>query len=168
MKTGTKSLLWGYHQVFLHPLFVAAGWTKLYGFPLDPRLWVAFVVHDWGYWGKPNMDGKEGTLHPFTGARIAGDLFDPSWESFGPWYKFCLFHSRSICKQFVNQPLSKLGYADKQAFLFYPQWLMRLLFAFSGEGREYLIDAGLADWAAWYEMAASKNSKTVAKSGLPD
>jgi hypothetical protein len=76
MKVGTKSVLYGAHCFLLHPWFVAAGWRRLYGFPWDPRLWVAFFVHDLGYWGKPNMDGPEGELHPFLGAKIMGRLFD--------------------------------------------------------------------------------------------
>ncbi len=76
MKIGTKSVLFGAHAFFLHPWFVAAAWWRLYGFPFDPRLWVAFFVHDIGYLGKPNMDGLEGESHPEIGARIMGALFD--------------------------------------------------------------------------------------------
>lgn len=76
MKVGTKSVLFGAHCFFIHPLFVAAAWTKLYGFPTDPRLWVAFYVHDLGYWGKPNMDGPEGEAHVELGASIMHRLFD--------------------------------------------------------------------------------------------
>lgn len=70
MKIGTKSVLFGAHCFFLHPFFVAAAWWKLYGFPWQPWLWLAFFVHDIGYLGKPNMDGPEGEQHPWTGARI--------------------------------------------------------------------------------------------------
>lgn len=70
MKVGTKSVLFGAHCFLLHPWFVARAWWKLYGFPFDPRLWVAFFVHDLGYWGKPNMDGPEGEEHPRLGAAI--------------------------------------------------------------------------------------------------
>lgn len=76
MNIGTKSVLFGAHQFLIHPLFVALAWWRLYGFPWDPRLWVAFFVHDLGYWGKPNMDGEEGEQHPMLGARIMGWLFD--------------------------------------------------------------------------------------------
>jgi len=76
MKIGTKSVLFGAHQFLIHPLFVALAWWQLYGFPWDPRLWVAFFVHDLGYLGKPNMDGPEGESHPWLGARIMGLLFD--------------------------------------------------------------------------------------------
>lgn len=70
MEIGTKSILFGAHQFILHPIFVFIAWWKLYGFPWDLRLWVAFIVHDWGYWGKLNMDGKEGEKYVELGAKI--------------------------------------------------------------------------------------------------
>jgi hypothetical protein len=75
MKIGTKSILFGAHCFLLHPWFVLIAWIKLYGFPLDPRLWLAFFVHDLGYLGKPNMDGPEGETHVELGAKIMS-LFD--------------------------------------------------------------------------------------------
>lgn len=82
MKVGTKSILFGAHCFFLHPIFVAIAYTKLYGFPFDPRLWIAFFVHDLGYWGKPNMDGPEGETHVELGAKIM-HIFDG--------YDYCFF-----------------------------------------------------------------------------
>lgn len=79
MKIGTKSILFGAHMWCIHPWFVALAWWKLYGFPKDIRLWVAFFVHDLGYWGKPNMDGPEGEEHVWLGAIIMHRLFD-KWE----------------------------------------------------------------------------------------
>lgn len=79
MKIGTKSVLFGAHCFFLHPFFVALAWWKLYGFPYDPRLWVAFIVHDLGYLGKPNMDGPEGETHVEFGAKIMS-VFDLKYE----------------------------------------------------------------------------------------
>ena len=79
MKLGTKSVLFGVHCFFLHPWFVAVAWWKLYGFPWDPHLWVAFAVHDLGYLGKPNMDGMEGETHVELGARIMAFLFGNAW-----------------------------------------------------------------------------------------
>ncbi len=70
MRIGTRSLLFGVHQFAIHPWFVAWGWWRLYGFPWDPRLWIAFVIHDWGYWGKPNMDEAEGETHPDFAALV--------------------------------------------------------------------------------------------------
>ena len=58
MNIGTKSVLFGAHQFLIHPWFVAWGWWTLYGFPWDPRLWVAFVVHDLGYIGKKSAGSK--------------------------------------------------------------------------------------------------------------
>ena len=90
MKIGTRSLLYGAHAFWLHPFFVWLAWVKLYGFPWDPRLYFAFVVHDWGYWGKPNLDGPEGESHPILGARIMARLFASGRSS----PKFC--HSPSV------------------------------------------------------------------------
>lgn len=131
MKVGTKSLLFGVHQVFLHPWFVAFSWWKLYGFPWDPRLWVAFFVHDLGYWGKPNMDGPEGEQHPRLGARIMYLLFDHEWSD------FCLFHSRFFSRHFGEEP-SRLCYADKMAIVVTPWWIYLPLARLSGELDEYM------------------------------
>lgn len=76
MKLGTKSLLYGAHCFFIHPWFVLIAWIKLYGFPFDPRIWIAIFVHDFGYWGKPDMDGPRGKTHPLLGAHIMHTLFD--------------------------------------------------------------------------------------------
>jgi hypothetical protein len=157
---GTKSVLFGAHQFLIHPWFVAAGWWKLYGFPVDPRLWVAFFVHDLGYIGKPNMDGDEGEAHVFGGAQIMGTLFDfrdrwrASWFAltvgrllawiFGTrapgdltWYCFSFYHSRFMSKRYgVN--VSPLCYADKLAIVLTPAWLYLPLTRRTGELEEYM------------------------------
>jgi len=131
MKIGTKSVLYGAHCFFIHPWFVALGWWKLYGFPLSPWLWVCFFVHDLGYWGKPNMDGKEGEEHPRWAADLMWDLtYDMKW------YWMCLHHSRYLAKS-QNLPPSKLCYADKMAFVITPGWLYKLSVWLTGEWREY-------------------------------
>lgn len=33
MKVGTKSVLFGAHCFFIHPVFVAIAWIKLFGWP---------------------------------------------------------------------------------------------------------------------------------------
>jgi len=148
MKIGTRSLLFGAHQFALHPWFVAVAWWKLYGFPWDPRLWVAFFVHDIGYLGKPNMDGPEGETHPELGARIMGWLFGSAW------YEFTLLHSRFYAKALGRQ-FSRLCVADKLAIVLDPWWLYLPRVILSGEVREYTrgeggrtpIDAGgLRGW----------------------
>jgi hypothetical protein len=129
MTKGTKSILFGYHQFLLHPLLVAAGWTIHYGFPLDPRLWIAFFVHDLGYLGKKNMDDEEGETHPILGAKIMS-IFGSDWHD------LVLYHSRYYSKRF-QKPTSKLCVADKHAYLLYPNILIWSLNKLSGEGKEY-------------------------------
>lgn len=137
MRVGTKSLLFGAHQVVTHPLFLALAWWRLYGFPADPRLWVAFVVHDWGYWGLPNMDGAEGQTHPELGGRIMARLFGQDWGD------FTRLHSRHYAKLEGREP-SPLCAADKLVLLLTPSWLYLPAVRATGEVEEYL-----ALYAAW-------------------
>lgn len=130
MRIGTKSVLFGAHCFFLHPWFVALAWWRLYGFPSDPRLWVAFFVHDIGYLGKPNMDGEEGETHPILGAKIM-EVFG------GKWVGFCLYHSRFFAKKYGEKP-SPLCMADKMATCMTPWWLYLPLVNLTGEIREYM------------------------------
>lgn len=163
MKIGTKSVLFGAHCFLLHPWFVAAAWWKLYGFPWDPRLWVAFFVHDLGYLGKPNMDGEEGERHPEWGAKLMTRLFDhspgygqrwaggeafewrccfPDWNSrddylLGPWGQLVLFHSRFYAKR-NEARFSRLCVADKLAIVLTPAWLYLPMVRATGEIDEYM------------------------------
>jgi hypothetical protein len=130
MPIGTRSLLFGAHQFAIHPWFVAAAWWHLYGFPWDPRLWVAFFVHDLGYWGKPNLDGPEGETHPELGARLMGRLFGPEWHD------FCLLHSRFYSKR-LGRPFSRLCVADKLAIALTWLWLYIPMTRLTGELAEY-------------------------------
>jgi hypothetical protein len=134
MNIGTKSILFGAHQFLIHPWFVAAAWWKLYGFPFDPRLWVAFFVHDLGYFGKPNMDGPEGERHVEFGAVVMHGLFD--WRG-TRWRDFCLYHSRFYAKR-DSAPCSRLCVADKLAIVLTPAWLYLPLARMSGEVHEYM------------------------------
>lgn len=144
MKIGTKSVLFGAHQFLIHPWFVAWGWWTLYGFPFDPRIWVAFFVHDLGYIGKPNMDGAEGELHPRLGARLMALLFDWTDRTFrfsdggpiGHWGLFALLHSRYYAKSLRHQP-SRLCMADKLAIALTPAWLYLPMVRATGEIHEY-------------------------------
>lgn len=158
MKIGTKSVLFGAHCFFLHPLFVAWAWWKLYGFPVDPRLWVAFCVHDIGYFGKSNMDGEEGERHPWFGAKLLSWLFDTARDVAFPsicgrtigqlfrwmfgkpdfnWYCFCLYHSRFLAKKY-QVGYSRLCVADKLAIVLTPRWLYLPMVNLTGEIREYM------------------------------
>ena len=154
MKIGTKSLLFGVHQFAIHPWFVAWAWWRLYGFPFDPRLWVAFFVHDLGYWGKPNLDGPEGERHPEFGARVMS-IFDrrsrfgvcPRHRArngkrlFSSWSDFCLYHSRFLAKQ-AGMPFSRLCVADKLAIALTPAWLYLPMARLSGELGKYMRGKG--------------------------
>jgi hypothetical protein len=151
LNMGTRSILYGAHAFWFHPFVVAAAWWKTYGFPFDPRLWVAFFVHDLGYIGCPNMDGPEGERHPEFGASIMHCLFDSYKENYGDpyvrrwrrltkWHDFSLYHSRTYAK-LHGAEVSKLCYADKLAFTVQPKWLYLLLVRLTGEYEEYLGNA---------------------------
>lgn len=159
MTVGTKSVLFGAHAFWLHPWFVAWAWWQLYGFPWDPRLWVAFFVHDLGYLGKPNMDGDEGEQHPAFGARLMARLFDrrelasqpqvciclrPPYAQkptmLGTWGVFCLLHSRYFAKRHTLKP-SRLCIADKLALALTPAWLYLPMVRVTGEIHEYMAQA---------------------------
>jgi hypothetical protein len=142
MRVGTKSALFGVHCFALHWMFVAIGWWRVYGFPWDPRLWVAFLVHDLGYFGKENMDGPEGELHPYLGAGIMTFWFDWPYltfkkpNQFGKWFYFTLLHSRYLAKKLNQQP-SRLAIADKMAIAVEPSWLYLPRAIASGEIEEF-------------------------------
>lgn len=131
MRVGTKSVLFGAHCFFIHPFFVAAAWRRLYGFPWDPRLWAAFLFHDIGYLGKPNMDSFEGEQHVLLAGHIMGSLFGARWRD------FTLCHSRHWAKR-LGKPYSKLCVADKLAFVMTPGWLYLPMARASGELAEYM------------------------------
>jgi hypothetical protein len=130
---GTKSILYGAHCFFLHPFFVAAAWRRLYGFPLDLRLWVAFLVHDLGYVGRGDMNGSEGEDHVHLGASLMRRLFGRHWE------EFTRCHSRYWAKRTQRQ-FSHLCVADKLAFVITPLWLYMPMTRWTGELPEYMED----------------------------
>lgn len=134
MTIGTKSVLYGAHCFLLHPWFVALAWWKLFGFPCDPRLWVAFFVHDLGYIGKPNMDGEEGEEHPSLGGDIMHRLFGIHW---GVWTET---HSRFYAKR-RGVDHSALCVADKLAVVLTPAWLYLPMVNWTGEIHEYMTHA---------------------------
>ena len=156
MRLGTKSLLFGVHQFLLHPFFVAAAWWQLYGWRSvvmcteskcracdlrttslwDWRLWLGFFAHDMGYWGSPDMDGKQGEQHPIRGAQLLAHRF----RGGATWLYFMACHSRFLAKQLGHRP-SALCMADKLSMALYPTWLYLLLANATGEIREYMRDA---------------------------
>ena len=151
MKVGTKSLLFGVHQVFLHPMFVFAGWFKLYGWPNWKEL-ICICIHDWGYWGCDDMDGPEGEQHSLWAAEIVGKRWDINqYGSDLSWYFLCLYHSRFYVYKTIKEVKetapwidttksrpSKLCWADKLGSALYPPWLWVLLGTLTGEIKEYM------------------------------
>jgi len=130
MTIGTKSLIYGAHAFWFHPFMVALSWWKLYGFPWDPRLWMAFFLHDIGYFGKHNMDGAEGETHPYLGASLMTLFFGKLWGS------FTLRHSRSLAFTLGQVP-SRLCAADKYAFVITPKGLYLWMVNLTREITEY-------------------------------
>lgn len=131
MKVGTKSLLFGVHNFIWHPFTVWLAWIYLYKQLPSWKDLICIIVHDWGYWGSPNIDGPEGEEHPRFGARIVWRLFKSN-----ELFRLCLYHSRHYAKSDNAEP-SKLCWADKYSIKFDP-WFLYLPRAWlSGELREY-------------------------------
>jgi hypothetical protein len=131
MTVGTRSVLFGVHNIFVHPITVGIAWWKLYGPPFDPRLWIAFFVHDLGYLGKSSVEGPIGETHVELGARIMQALFGASWG------EFCRRHSRYYARS-RGLRISRLCVADKLAFVLTPAWLYLPMARASGELAEYM------------------------------
>ena len=176
MKTGTKSLLFGVHQFIWHPVTVFLAWHELYGFPNWKEL-VCIIIHDWGYWGSPNMDGAEGERHPEFAANLALKYLDhPTVENDldSHYYALCLFHSRHYAKRNFNATPSKLCWADKLSIKYDPWWFYLPRAWLSGELKEYrALHAGMGEdfkthreWYFWaseraIKMGAAQNSQGI-------
>lgn len=136
MKIGTKSLLFGVHQFALHPLFVLMAWLVVYrSWPKFYQL-CAIIVHDWGYWGCGNMDGREGEDHPGSVVVFLCSKMKPSPFK-AMMFDEILGHSRFAAASY-GVPLSPLFRADKMASALYPRWLYLLLGNLTGEIKEYM------------------------------
>lgn len=153
---GTRSLLFGVHHWLFHPMTVFIAWVRLYGLP-SWREAVCIVIHDWGYWGSPNMDGIEGELHCQRSAQLAARL------GLGPQIATLVeYHSRHYARTHGQAP-SRLCWADKLSHAYYPVWLYLLLARASGEIWEYRQNShrsGFAPYsmpdAEWFVLIRSK------------
>lgn len=160
MKVGTKSLLFGVHQFAWHPFTVFLAWRELYGMPTWREV-VCIIIHDWGYWGCSEMDGEEGSMHPYFGAYFARELFGEKY------YYFCLLHSRTLSRDLRKEP-SQLCWADKFSMLYDPRWFYLLRARLTGEIHEYRQHAhdrgfiGLdQSHAAWHRKLTKHLAKLV-------
>jgi hypothetical protein len=150
MKLGTKSVLFGAHNLLLHPVMLAIAWVRLYGFQtLNLKVVVAFLVHDWGYFGKDEIDGPSGDRHPELGAKIMGFLFGSEWAD------FTLFHSRAYAQK-AGKPVSRLCYADKLATALTPAWLYVPMVCLTGEIAEYMTRTSVKSADTFYSAIGSK------------
>lgn len=129
MRIGTRTLLFGAHHIVLHPILVLVAWVRLYkGLPSWREI-VCIVIHDWGYWGKADLDGEQGEFHPLWAAgRVRG------WGKY--YYDFVAYHSRFMAGKHAEQ-ISRLCLPDKVGVALYPVWLWALLAHLSGEWQEY-------------------------------
>lgn len=184
MRIGTKSVLFGVHAFWLHPFLLAWAWWRLWGWRTvtdhatglavslrDWRLWLVFFVHDLGYWGQPNMDGPEGEMHPFWGAKLLTRWCDKGLEHvwvrqgqcwLGPWGMFVLLHSRFLAKA-LGRPFSLLCVADKLVIAAEPSWLYLPRVRASGEVYEYMAKAN-----GRYAMGISVDSQREWHQGIRD
>lgn len=173
MKVGTKSVLFGVHAFWWHPITVALAWRKVHGRWPGILEWIAIFTHDLGYWGKENMDGKEGLRHPVAGALLAYKLAywwtlvccflvsgrlkhkvpRLSWACFrakaNAWhtYSIALRHSRTYSR-IMGSPVSELFLPDKVSVLYDPVWFYLLRASLSGEHWEY-IQVNAPHWLIW-------------------
>jgi len=179
MKVGTKSVIFGVHNFIWHPITVTLAWTKLYGLPNWKEL-VCIFVHDLGYWGKPNIDGIEGEMHPVMGSEIAHVLLDPC--NIFKYRDMCLYHSRTCAKKYGVSP-SQLCWCDKLCIKYDPWWFYLFRAILSGEIIEYRRDAiksGLLpsdatyrEWFSWarergVRVALTQNGATAYEVGNPN
>jgi hypothetical protein len=161
LKVGTKSILFGVHQFIWHPITVLIAWRKLYGQP-NWKEFICIIIHDWGYWFCPNMDGPEGELHPIFAALLAHKWFGYQYHA------LCLYHSRHFARRFNAEP-SKLCWADKLSILYDPEWFYLLRARVSGELKEYRqiaadacfipLTASDHDWFSWVRIYLSTQGK---------
>lgn len=136
MPVGRRSVLFGVHQFLWHPITVLLAWLRLYGRPTWKEL-VCIIVHDWGYWFCPNIDGEEGERHPELGAKLAGRWFGPEYQL------LCICHSRHYAYLLGCEP-SKLCWADKLSILYEPWWFYLFRAWLSGELKEFRQEAAKA------------------------
>lgn len=145
MTLGTKTLLFGVHQFFIHPLLVTIAWVKLYrSFPSLREMFCIFI-HDWGYWGKPSLKDANGDTHPELGAAIAGKMLGSEWSD------FILGHSNFYVVRNGIKP-SKLMAPDKYFHCMIPLWFYKILSVPTGEFRHY---RGVRDARQVTELDAS-------------
>lgn len=164
---GTRSLLFGVHNVVWHPWTVIRAYRAVHGVWPQFDECLCILVHDWGYWGCENMDGAEGRKHPEVGATWAWFLVafrnwlcfrseEVMMERAEAAYELTLYHSSHYARLNGAKP-SALYLPDKASILFEPRWFYLLRARLSGEVHEYIINSPFAKlnvhpiiWYLWY------------------
>jgi len=140
MTVGLKSVLYGAHAFWLHPIAVWLAWVKLYRRLPNRFECLAILLHDVGYAVDcKTMDGPDGREHPVIGARIAKRIarFFSARECNVIYTEgLILGHSRSFCAEH-HFKLSELNAPDKYAVLYDPAWFYWVRTTLSGEIDEY-------------------------------
>jgi hypothetical protein len=161
MKVGTKSVLFGVHAFWWHPITVALAWRRYHGqWPKHATEWAAIFCHDLGYWGMPNMDGPEGKEHPWRGGYLAARLFKKVPDQIAVM-AHCWGHSRSFAKAHRFM-LSPLCVPDKICVVYDPIWFYVLRATLSGEIHEFVANAPAPVrvnrflWYRWYRSEVRK------------
>lgn len=145
MKIGTRSVLFGVHAFWFHPIVVYRAWRYLYGPPTTWTELLAILLHDAGYIGMPDIDGEAGKRHPYRGAAWVARIVrffggGDGWEA----YLFTACHSRHTAAE-IGLPVSPLYHADKLSIFFEPEWFYIFRARLSGEIVEFKSRAGMAD-----------------------
>ena len=171
MKVGTKSLLFGVHQFLWHPWTVARAWRFIHRRWPRGWEWLAILVHDWGYWGCADIDGKEGKNHPVWSALLAERVmtfFKVPQKRITEIYELILLHSQTTSNRVGMRP-SALCWPDKYSIVYDPPWWYLFRARLSGELAEYrknAVDAGqvaaFESDRSWYHWLAARNiEKTI-------
>lgn len=108
MTRGTLSWLHGAHHWWIHTAYVVRAWVWLYGRIPTWRQLLAMVLHDIGYLGCTDIDGDDGTEHPWRSYPLVKLLAGEDAAD------LVLCHSRTMCRIWRLEP-SLLCWADKLA-----------------------------------------------------
>jgi hypothetical protein len=138
---GPRSMVFGYHNIILHGLFVSLAWIKIYRKVPTAREFICILLHDIGYIFQDEVDSVN-DKHPLLGANICGKLFGHKY------YNLCIGHSRAFAVK-RDVELSKLCYADKYCILIMPIRLQYVLSKFDNGINVYKLRGEYLKW--WKE-----------------
>lgn len=176
MKTGTKSVLFGVHAFWWHPIMVLLAWRHVYReWPTLSQCIVIFC-HDLGYWGKSAMDSPDGKTHPVAGAKISAHLVyvwcrlkfqtrETAIVNANIAFRLSLYHSQHYAGM-NGGTVSDLYLPDKACVLFEPNWFYMIRARASGEITEYVRNSPYKicdckhcekSWFAWYKGKRAVN-----------